>query len=139
VRLSVRVGLCSESFNRIACYNVSMNVVSPTESTDISVATARYFRVLSDPTRLSIIDALAEGPASVAELVEMTGLPRSRVSNHLACLRWCRLVEDSRVGRQVVYRLTDPSVIKLIRSAQKSALERIELLASCTRIGPEWL
>jgi len=29
----------------------------------------------------------------VAELVAALGAPRSRVSNHLACLRWCRLVE----------------------------------------------
>jgi DNA-binding transcriptional ArsR family regulator len=66
------------------------------------VVSARWFRVLSDPTRLAILKQLLTGACSVGELVTETGLPRSRVSNHLACLRWCQFVHTERQGRRVL-------------------------------------
>ena len=59
----------------------------PTQAADppaAAVAHARWFRVLADPTRLAILNTLLTGPHSVSELTHQTGLPRSRVSNHLA-------------------------------------------------------
>ena len=52
----------------------------------MAVAQARWFRLLADPTRLAILKHLLARPHSVTELVETTGLPQSRISNHLACL-----------------------------------------------------
>jgi ArsR family transcriptional regulator, cadmium/lead-responsive transcriptional repressor len=65
----------------------------------VPVARARWFRVLADPTRLAIVEHLLTGPHSVTELISKTGLPRSRISNHLACLRWCQFVHADRQGR----------------------------------------
>src|SRR5207245_4457556 len=51
---------------------------------------AKYFRGLGDPTRVRILELLRdEGELSVGELVERLGQPQPKVSNHLACLRWC--------------------------------------------------
>ena len=102
-------------------------------------ATARYFRVLGDPTRLSILDALAGGPCSVSELARRVSAPQSRVSNHLACLRWCEFVLAERRGRQVLYQLADPGVSELVESARHLAADRAEHLESCGRIGPDWV
>jgi ArsR family transcriptional regulator len=67
--------------------------MSTSLSADLSVAAGRLFKVLADPTRLALLRRLAEGEASVGELVTAVGSPpQSRVSNHLACLRWCELV-----------------------------------------------
>lgn len=104
-----------------------------------AVPVARFFRVLGDPTRLAILERLLDGPQSVSELVSALGAPRSRVSNHLACLRWCRFVEAERQGRQVVYRVGDPRVRGLLGEARELAREHGEHLASCHRIGPEWI
>jgi DNA-binding transcriptional ArsR family regulator len=103
-----------------------------------AVATARFFKVLSDPTRLAILRLLSEREYSVAELVEILGAPQSRVSNHLACLRWCRLVEVTRQSRRAIYRLADNRVLELIKAVELDG-EQEEHLASCSRIGPTWI
>lgn len=102
-------------------------------------ALARYFRVLGDPTRLRILEALLDGERTVSELVDLIGAPQSRISNHLACLKWCRVAEAERRGRQVVYRITDPRLRRLLEAARKLAWEHCEYLASCRRIGPDWV
>jgi DNA-binding transcriptional ArsR family regulator len=66
---------------------------------------AKLFRGLADPSRLSILESLCDGPFSVGELVETTGLSQSNTSNHLACLLGCGLVEREQQGRRVIYRL----------------------------------
>src|SRR6266571_2416251 len=51
---------------------------------------AKYFRGLGDPTRVRILELLRDdGELSVGELVARLGQPQPKVSNHLACLRWC--------------------------------------------------
>jgi DNA-binding transcriptional ArsR family regulator len=102
-------------------------------------ALARYFRVLGDPTRLRIIEALLERERTVSELVELVGAPQSRVSNHLACLRWCRLAESERRGRTVVYRVADERVSRVLALAASLAEPNCDHLASCKRIGPDWI
>lgn len=102
-------------------------------------ALARYFRILGDPTRLRIIEALLERERTVSELVEIVEAPQSRVSNHLACLRWCRLVESERRGRTVVYRVADERVSQVLALAASLAEPNCDHLASCKRIGPDWI
>jgi DNA-binding transcriptional ArsR family regulator len=75
----------------------------------------------------------------VTELVEATGIPRSRLSNHLACLRYCGFVETEPEGRTVRYSLVDGDIASLIAHASAAAAQREEHLSSCTRIGPEWV
>jgi DNA-binding transcriptional ArsR family regulator len=100
---------------------------------------SRYFRVLGDPTRLTIIEALLERERTVSELVELLGAPQSRVSNHLACLRWCRFVETERRGRSIVYRVADERVAHVLELTASLAEPNCDHLASCKRIGPDWI
>src|SRR5207237_1128480 len=61
---------------------------------------AKYFRGLGEPTRLRILELLRdEGELSVGELVKRLGVPQPKVSNHLACLRWCGFIEARREHR----------------------------------------
>ncbi len=107
---------------------------------DLSVAASRLLKVLADPNRLALLRRLGEGDAAVSELIAAVGgPPQSRVSNHLACLRWCGLVTSEKVGRSVIYRLVDPAVLRLLDVACEVAAPHAELLATCTRIGPEWV
>jgi DNA-binding transcriptional ArsR family regulator len=102
-------------------------------------ATARFFRVLGDPTRLRLLEALLERERSVGELVRLLGAPQGRVSNHLACLKWCRVVEAERRGRRVIYRVTDPRVRELLERAAPLVEANRRHLESCERIGPSWV
>lgn len=103
------------------------------------VASARFFRVLGDPTRLRVLRLLLERPRTVSELVEATASSQSKVSNHLACLRWCRFVEAERDGRHVTYRVTDPRIGAFLDAVEDLTVEHREHLASCGRIGPDWI
>ncbi|MEQ9398925.1 MAG: metalloregulator ArsR/SmtB family transcription factor [Longimicrobiales bacterium] len=87
---------------------------------------AKLFRGFADPSRLSILESLREGPRSVSDVVEVTGLSQPNTSNHLACLLDCDLVEREQRGRFAYYRLSDDRVEALLASVD-------ELLESVTR------
>jgi DNA-binding transcriptional ArsR family regulator len=95
---------------------------------------AKYFRVLSDRSRLRILEALAGSEElSVGEIVERLEIPQPSVSNHLACLRWCGFVEARREHRTVYNRVADPRVGRLIELARELLSENEEHVASCRR------
>ncbi len=66
---------------------------------------AHILGVLSHETRLNLVLALAQGPATVSELCEHIQLEQSNASHHLGILRNTGLVTDERDGQFVVYRL----------------------------------
>jgi ArsR family transcriptional regulator, cadmium/lead-responsive transcriptional repressor len=100
---------------------------------------ARFFRVLGDPTRLHILELLNGRDLTVSELVAAVGQPQPRVSTHLACLRHCGFVTTERRGKEIVYSLALRGLDRIAAKAD-SVLEPIaERLATCTRIGPDWV
>ncbi|MBI2762502.1 MAG: winged helix-turn-helix transcriptional regulator [Chloroflexi bacterium] len=62
-------------------------------------------KTLSDVNRLRIVRRLAQGEASVSELIDHVGLSQPLVSWHLGKLRLAGLVETRRAGRETVTRL----------------------------------
>jgi len=69
-------------------------------------ARAAIFAALSDPLRLRVLDALAAETRCVCELQETVAVAPNLLSYHLKVLRDAGLVEGSRRGRWVDYRLT---------------------------------
>ena len=116
-----------------------MATVKAAHPTDLDTSTARFFRILSDPTRLAILELLLDRPYKVSDLVEALDSSQSRISNHLACLRWCEVVDAERQGRQITYQIRDQRVRGLIDVARKISAEHCEHLATCGRIGPDWI
>src|SRR3990172_4630441 len=94
---------------------------------------AKLFRGLGDPSRLSILDALRNGPLTVSEIVEATGLSQSNASNHLACLRDCGLVVAEQAGRYVTYHLSDDRVGELLALAESLLADVARGVYECTR------
>lgn len=94
---------------------------------DVDLAHARFFRALGDPTRLAIVRYLLTRPHSVTELVVKLDAPQSRVSNHLACLRWCGFVATERHGREVIYSINDQRLRRLLRLATDMVEDNDEL------------
>jgi DNA-binding transcriptional ArsR family regulator len=98
---------------------------------------AKYFRALSDPTRVAILDLLRRGERPVGELVAALGEPQPKVSNHLACLRWCGFVEARREHRAVYYRVADDRVSRLLELGRALLADNEDHVAACARIdGP---
>lgn len=74
---------------------------------------AARFRVLAEPMRLKILNALGEDEMSVTELVDATAAGQANVSKHLAMLADARLVARRKEGLNVYYRVADETVFDL--------------------------
>lgn len=83
-------------------------IVTVTASLSHTAAVARLGHALSDPTRAAILLALRSAPAYPSDLADELGVTRQSLSNHLACLRGCGLVESLPDGRRSRYKLADP-------------------------------
>lgn len=86
------------------------------ESVYVDLA-AEVFSLLADPTRIRIVLALREKERAVGELAEQVGKSPTGVSQHLAKLRWGRVVATRQDGTRVFYRLVDGHVRQLVQQA----------------------
>lgn len=68
-----------------------------------------FFQALSDPTRLRLLNLLADEEVCVCHLVDVLGTNQPKVSRHLAYLRRAGLVTARRQGTWMHYRMVEPS------------------------------
>ena len=73
---------------------------------------ASVFKALAHPSRLFIVEQLAQQERCVCELTEMIGADMSTVSKHLSVLRAAGVIQDDKRGLQVYYRLKMPCVLR---------------------------
>lgn len=73
-------------------------------------AARRVHRALGDTNRLDLVRRLAQGPATVTELIDSTELSQPLVSWHLRRLRSAGLVTSERVGRESIYSLRTETI-----------------------------
>jgi DNA-binding transcriptional ArsR family regulator len=71
---------------------------------------ARFGHALSDPTRSRVLLLLRDGASYPADLADALGVSRTKMSNHLACLRGCGLVVAVPEGRRTRYELAEPRI-----------------------------
>ncbi len=90
---------------------------------------AEVFHLMGDPSRLSILLFVLDGPRAVGEIAAATGLSASLVSHHLRLLRAGRLVRAERRGKQVFYAVDDEH----IRSVLTDMAEHVAELAPAPR------
>ena len=74
-----------------------------------------YFSLLSEASRLRIIQAICYQECSVQEVVEHTGLPQPNVSRHLALLHRSGVLSRRRAGTSVFYKVSDPTITEICR------------------------
>ena len=98
---------------------------------------AKFIRGLGDPTRLRIVRYLLDGPRSVSEIVKHLSMAQNRVSNHLACLKWCGYVRTERRGRSVIYEVADERVRSILELARHIVADNAERIATCVRISDQ--
>jgi ArsR family transcriptional regulator len=84
---------------------------------------ADTFRVLGDPTRVRILDALRDGELCVNDLAARIGLTESAVSHQLRLLRTMRLVRVRRDGRLAFYAVDDHHILELLAQASTHVQE----------------
>ena len=86
---------------------------------EAAVELAATFAVLGDPTRVRLLDALAQRELCVCELAELVSSTESAVSHQLRLLRSLRLVRSRRSGRMVYYALDDAHIRALLTQGRR--------------------
>lgn len=82
---------------------------------------AQFFKVLSNPLRVLILEELGEGERDVSSLTDTHKVSQPTMSQHIAVLRAHKLVDERRVGRSVIYSLRDPELAMWIVAGMKFA------------------
>jgi DNA-binding transcriptional ArsR family regulator len=87
-----------------------------------------FHKALADVNRLRMVRRLAEGPATVGELIDTVGLSQPLVSWHIGRLRAAGVVETKRAGREVVCQLR-PNVFGEIAERERILLGMAQIPA----------
>jgi len=85
---------------------------------------AEIFKALSNPLRLAMLEKLEEKPWCVCALAEELDVDKSIVSKYLSQLKSVGLIEDTRKGTLVEYRLIAPCILQLASCAQETIQEK---------------
>jgi ArsR family transcriptional regulator len=104
----------------------------PTDDAVLYERRARICKVLADPKRLRLIDALRDAERSVGELAETLGATYPNVSQHLNVMRDAGLVVSRRDGTTVFYRLAYPQITQacdIVRDVLRAQLTDAAALA----------
>jgi ArsR family transcriptional regulator len=93
--------------------------MKPTDLTELKNNASRMaarLKIMSHPERLMMLCRMDEGEASVTELIALTGLSQSSVSQHLAMLRDEGVVSIRGEAQTRWYSLKDPTVSAIIHA-----------------------
>jgi len=96
------------------------------ELDEVFAAVARYFGLLSEPTRLKILHAICSEERSVSAIVAATGATQTNVSRHLARMHEAGVVDRHRAGSTVYYRVVDPEFVEICRAVCVRIAGRID-------------
>ncbi len=94
---------------------------------------SKLFRGLSDPSRLSIVEALREGTMTVSQVVAKTGLSQPNASMHLDCLWCCGLVDREVRGRFTYYWIASKRFVRILEVAEQVLDQVAERIEQCRR------
>ncbi len=93
----------------------------------------RVAKALASPHRIELVELLAQGPRTVEALGRMADMSLANTSAHLQVLRTAGLVEATKQGLFVTYRLADRSVADLLLALRKVAETRLAEVSKITR------
>lgn len=128
--MSVLIAFVDSGTTVLACYHILIYNHSHMYERRIEMR-AKFFKSLSDPSRLLILESLSDGPLSVSQVVEATGLTQPNASSHLACLSECGLVNREKKGREVFYNVTAKEISTLLKNAEIIIKKNAQELYRC--------
>lgn len=89
---------------------------------------AQRFRVIGEPTRITLLDHLRVAPATVGDLSDAIGATQQNVSKHLGVLLQAGIVAREKHGNHALYSIADESVFELCEQVCGGLRRRIEEL-----------
>ncbi len=92
----------------------------------VFAAVARYFSLLSEPTRLKILHTICSAERTVSDIVTATGAGQTNVSRHLSLLHQAGVVTRRKDGNCVYYKVADPMFTDICRTVCMQIASRID-------------
>ncbi|MBN2853847.1 MAG: winged helix-turn-helix transcriptional regulator [Clostridia bacterium] len=89
---------------------------------------ADFFKAIGHPTRLELINALSGGPLCVCELFDQNESTQPNISQHLKILKDADILESSREGNKIMYRIKHEEVFDILKLSGIIILKEIETL-----------
>ncbi|RKQ91212.1 ArsR family transcriptional regulator [Solirubrobacter pauli] len=74
---------------------------------------AQRFRVIGEPMRIRLLDALRDGPMTIAELTDVLGASQQNVSKHVGVLAQAGILARTKDGNRVRCSIADDSIFEL--------------------------
>jgi DNA-binding transcriptional ArsR family regulator len=108
----------------------NMNVSIP-QSQEL-LPLADLFQLIGQPIRIQILLVIGDDEACVCHLEAVTGIRQAVISQHLMLLRKAGLVTPNRDGRNIYYRLKNPSLISMIKDTARAIGIRAAVLTRST-------
>ena len=78
-----------------------------------------FFKALSDPTRLRILDYIKEGEKCICEIIPYTGKSQPCVSQHLKVLKHADLINERKDGTKIMIKVSNAEIFKIINQVKK--------------------
>ena len=98
---------------------------------------AQRFRLLGEPNRIKLLDALRDGPATAAELQAATGASQQNVSKHLGMLVDAGMVGRVKEGTRAVFSIADESLFRLCEQVCGSLRRQVAQLDALLQMEGE--
>lgn len=92
-----------------------------------------YFSLLSEPTRLKILNAICEGELSVSDIVERVESTQTNVSRHLNLMYGKGVLKRRRDGAMTFYSIADLNVVTLCRTACVQMASQVDVKSVSNR------
>ena len=96
---------------------------------------AQRFRVIGEPMRIRLLDALRDGPLTINELTETLGASQQNVSKHIGLLAQAGIVAREKDGTRVRCSIADESIFELCELVCGGLREQVAALGEIVSSG----
>jgi DNA-binding transcriptional ArsR family regulator len=96
---------------------------------------AKRFRVIGEPVRIRLLNALRDGEHSVGELTDLVGGSQQNVSKHLGVLHDARIVSRRKSATNVLYSIVDDSVFRMCEDVCGAIQRDFDQLSRLAKAG----
>ncbi len=87
---------------------------------------AEFFKTLSHPARIRVLELLSDGELSVSALIPLVGLESSHLSQQLGILRRAGIIQARKEGSSVLYSVVDPRIFQMLEMAKAILTSSLE-------------
>lgn len=113
----IKVNIVKDFTYSVKCYSMTKKQSYLTKS--VYQRNAEIYKLLANPIRLEILDILKDHEASLEELSELIGIRKPNTSQHLAILRYLRIITVRREGKKAMYKIVDKRITEPSKILQK--------------------